>query len=215
MSDTGNQPPASDPVTDPPASDPSNPDPSTPPESNAPDAAALAAEVERWKKEARKHEDRWKANKTAADELAALKATTMSDTEKAIQAARDETRAAVMAEVGGELVEEALRTALTARQINAEPLLAVLDRKQFLGDDGKPDRSKINEWIDSFAPKGDDPTPPPPPAIPPAKDIGQGPRNGGTPAQIRDRNALKDMTSEEIDQAHREGRLDFLLNGGS
>lgn len=57
------------------------PAPATPPP--APAAATPAQETTDWKAEARKWEDRAKENKTAAEELAALKAAQMTEAEKA------------------------------------------------------------------------------------------------------------------------------------
>lgn len=147
-----------------------------------------------------------KAAKAANAELEKLRKLTMSETEKAIAEARASARAELMAEVGAERVENAVRAATAGRNVDADALLDGLDRARFLTDDGKPDTQKITEWVDRIAPKGQ--TPP----KPAAKDIGQGARPGATGApQIVDRSELKGMTPAEIDKAHREGRFDRLM----
>jgi len=147
-----------------------------------------------------------KAAKAANAELEKLRKLTMSETEKAIAEAKASARAELMAEVGAERVENAVRAATAGRNVDADALLDGLDRARFLTDDGKPDTQKITEWVDRIAPKGQ--TPP----KPAAKDIGQGARPGATGAsQILDRSELKGMTPAEIDKAHREGRLDRLM----
>lgn len=147
-----------------------------------------------------------KAAKAANAELEKLRKLTMSETEKAIAEAKASARAELMAEVGAERVENAVRAATAGRNVDADALLDGLDRARFLTDDGKPDTQKITEWVDRIAPKGQ--TPP----KPAAKDIGQGARPGATGAsQILDRSELKGMTPAEIDKAHREGRFDRLM----
>lgn len=147
-----------------------------------------------------------KAAKAATAELEKLRKLTMSETEKAIAEAKASARAELMAEVGAERVENAVRAATAGRNVDADALLDGLDRARFLTDDGKPDTQKITEWVDRIAPKGQ--TPP----KPAAKDIGQGARPGATGAsQILDRSELKGMTPAEIDKAHREGRFDRLM----
>lgn len=147
-----------------------------------------------------------KAAKAANAELEKLRKLTMSETEKAIAEAKASARAELMAEVGAERVENAVRAATAGRNVDADALLDGLDRARFLTDDGKPDTQKITEWVDRIAPKGQ--TPP----KPAAKDIGQGARPGATGAsQILDHSELKGMTPAEIDKAHREGRLDRLM----
>lgn len=147
-----------------------------------------------------------KAAKAANAELEKLRKLTMSETEKAIAEAKASARAELMAEVGAERVENAVRAATAGRNVDADAVLDGLDRARFLTDDGKPDTQKITEWVDRIAPKGQ--TPP----KPAAKDIGQGARPGATSAnQILDRSELKGMTPAEIDKAHREGRLDRLM----
>lgn len=132
-----------------------------------PDPAAIAAELDKWKAQARKHEERAKANASAAKELEQLRMQSMSDTEKAVEIARQQARAEVLAELGGELVGQAVRAAVAGRGVDPDALLEGLDPARFLNEDGKPDVDAITAWVDRIAPK-------PETAFP---DLGQGARN--------------------------------------
>ena len=133
-------------------------------------APDLAAEVEKWKAQARKHEDRAKANAAAAKELEAFKKASMSETEQAIAAAREEGRAEALKAAASGRVEDALRAAAAGR-LGVDALLDGLDRSRFLTDDGEPDRDAIAAWVDRIAPKDDTPRVP---------DLGQGTRTQNT-----------------------------------
>lgn len=158
-------------------------------------------EAAKWKALARKHE---RESKAAATELEKLRKATMSDTEKAIDEARKAARSEVLAELGSELVDSAVRVAVAGR-LDVDTVLEGLDRSKFLDEDGKPDTKKIGAWIDKLAPKGSEKRS--------ATDVGQGARRDSTAAQIRDRGALKNMTPEQIVEARKAGRLDEMLRG--
>lgn len=161
-------------------------------------------EVAKWKALARKHEDRAKANEAAKKELEKLQAAQMTDTEKAIADAVAKARAEVMAEVGSSLVDAEFKAASAGFTLDVDALLENLDRRKFMGEDGKPDKARIGEFVTKLAPAKRSA----------ATDTGQGARpNGNGPAQITDRAVLKTMTPEQIDQAHRDGRLKSLLDG--
>lgn len=142
----------------------------------------VTAELEKWKAQARKNEERAKANAGAAKELEALRASTMSDTEKAIAEAEARGRAAATIEVSAELVDAALAVKaagrLTEEQLGI--LTSGLDRSKFLGDDGKVDPASIATFIDGIAPAQTTEQPSTPPGFPPIPDLGQGAR--GAPA---------------------------------
>lgn len=181
-----------------------NTDPTDPPTSNEPPAADNADDAAKWKALARKHEDRAKANAAAAKELEALKASMMSDQEKAIAAAVAAAKADTSAVFGGRLVAAEFRAAAAGRNIDVNAVLDAVDAAKFLADDGTPDTARIVEWVNKVAPKADS-TPPPP------KDFGQGARQPTAAPQITDRAALKTMTPDEIVQARKEGRLNTLM----
>lgn len=154
--------------------------------------------------DARKWEQRSKANAAAAKELETLRKQTMTDQEKAVAEAKAAARAEVLAEVGAERVETAIRAALAGRGVDPDALLDGLDRKRFIDESGQPDNTRINEWVGRLAPQQQ--------SKPPTKDLGQGARQGATqPAQITSREQLKTMTPQQIEQARLEGRLNTLM----
>ena len=123
-------------------------------DTNILDPQALQAEIDKWKREARKHEDRWKANQTAVKELEQQKLAAMSDAERAVVEAKAAGRAEAMTELGGRLVEAEFRAAAAGR-IGAkqlETLMAALDPGPFVNDDGTPDQKAIARFVDTFAP---------------------------------------------------------------
>lgn len=154
-----------------------------------------AAEAEKWKAQARKNEERAKANAEAAKELAQLKQTMMSDTEKAIEEAKATGRAEAIAELSVELVDSAL-AANAAGRLTPEQLTTLtsgLDRSKFLGEDGKVDATAVASFIDGIAPaQNTEQAAATPPGFP---DLGQGAR-GNPPALNSD--ALTDSLKRAV-----------------
>lgn len=139
------------------------------------------AEAEKWKAQARKNEERAKTNATAAKELETLRASTMSEQEKAVAEARESGRAEAFAEAAVELVDAALAreagSRLTDDQLSI--LTGGLDRKAFLDADGKVDLTAVKSFVDGIAPAPQEqPQTPPHPLV----DLGQGSR--GTPPAL-------------------------------
>jgi len=168
------------------------------------DTADTADEVAKWKALARKHEDRAKANEAAKKELEKLQAASMTEQEKAIAEAKAAARTEALAEFGTSLVDAEFKAASAGREFDLPALLENLDRTKFLGPNGKPDAARIGEFVSKLAPAKRST----------ATDTGQGARKDGTgPAQITDRAVLQTMTPEQIDLAHREGRLKSLMGG--
>lgn len=143
------------------------------PETAATDGSDLTAEVEKWKAQARKHEDRAKANAAAAKELERVRQESMTEQDRAVAEARAEARSEALREVGADRVDDAVRVALAGRTVDVDALLDGLDRGKFLDDDGQPLRDAIATWADRIAPVPAE-TEKPPPAFP---DLGQGARN--------------------------------------
>jgi hypothetical protein len=128
--------------------------PATPPAPQATSDTDLAKELEKWKGLAQKHEARAKVNATAATELERLRQESMTETEKAVAAAKAAGRSEALAEVGGQLVVSSLRAAAAGR-INAKVLdavLANLNVAAFMGDNGQPDHAAITAFVESIAP---------------------------------------------------------------
>lgn len=127
------------------------------------------AEAEKFKTLARKHEDRAKANASAAKELEQVKQASMSDQEKAVELARNQARTEVLMEIATERVEDAVRLAAAGRNVDVDALLDGLDRSRFVTEEGRPDTEAIASWVDRIAPKSDQPY---------TADLGQGSRTG-------------------------------------
>jgi uncharacterized protein (DUF4415 family) len=138
-----------------------------------PDTGAdLSAEVEKWKAQARKHEERAKTNADAAKKLADFEAQHMTDTEKAIAVARAEAKAEALAESGGKIARAEVKAAAAGRLDSdaLDALLEGLNLAVFLDEAGDVDPAKVSGFLDRIAPKADDEKPFP--------DLGQGARGG-------------------------------------
>lgn len=164
--------PAPAPAPDPAAPAPAGPDPAAP----APEID-YKAELEKAQKESRKWEDRAKQNSAAKTELEKLREASMSDQEKAVEAARAEARAAMLKEFGGNLVDAEIKVAAAGRLDDAqlEALLGVVDRSALLEEDGTVKADAVKAFVDRLAPA------PAESARPLLPDLGQGAR-GGPPA---------------------------------
>ncbi len=175
-------------------------EPTTPPTTEPPaDSSGLADAGKRALDAERKaRSEAEKAAKAATAELDRLRKSAMSDQEKAIEAAKASARSELLAEVGAERVENAVRAAIAGRAVDADAILDGLDRAKFLNEDGRPDVAKISEWVDRIAPK---------PSANKPKDLGQGARPGATPPPQLSREALQGMTPKEIMAARQAGQL--------
>lgn len=158
------------PEGDNPPSDPPPPPPPPPPA----DDKDWKTEAENLTREARKWEERAKANAKAAKELDDMRKASMSDQEKAISDARADAEKSAALRYGGRLVDAEIRAAAAGRNLDVPALLEGLDRSRFLTDDGEPDAKAIAKWVDRIAP--------PAPAKPGFPDLGQGARPTTTPA---------------------------------
>lgn len=140
------------------------------------------AEAEKWKTQARKHEDRAKANAAAQTELEKLKQSQMSDQEKAVaQAKADakaEARAELVAEMGPKLIAAEIRAAAAGRLEDEQisTLIDGLNVAAFLTADGEVDTDKVTKFVDGIAPARDGNDGQPNRLT---LDLGQGTRNGG------------------------------------
>lgn len=117
-----------------------------------------AAEASKWKALARKHEERAKANATAAKDLDKLQKATASDQERAVIEAKEAGKAEAMGSVGSKLVDAEFRAAAAGRLDDRQrtALIDGLDRSKFLTDDGDVDTDKVAALIEGIAgPKSD------------------------------------------------------------
>jgi hypothetical protein len=170
----------------------------TPPET--PDVATLQAEVDKWKALSRKNEDRFKATSAELDQF---RQESMSDADKAIEAAKAEGRNAALAEVGTRIADAELRAQAAAAGVEL-PSAEFLNMSRFIGSDGSVDSDAVTAFVSSL----------PKPAAGPAfrQDIGLGRQGGQAPGQLT-RDDLSRMTPSEINTARKEGKFDALLRG--
>lgn len=139
-------------MPDPDPNAPAPPAPPAPPADPPKPPEDPAAELAKWKEMARKHEERAKANASAATELEKLKQQSMSDTEKAVAQAKTDGRLEALKEAGTRLVDAEVKAAAAGRDIDVPVLLQGLDRTAFLDADGNPDTKAITAWVDKLAP---------------------------------------------------------------
>lgn len=132
-----------------------------------------------WQYQSRKHESRvkgfgeWTPDKITAlqTENQTLKTSQQSDADKAIDAAKEEGRNEVRAELHKERATTALEKALDGRVPNASALLG-LDVTKFIVD-GKVDNAAVKAWVDDNSTAGGKKNP----------DLGAGRRDQATPTR--------------------------------
>lgn len=178
------------------------PPPATGPDTPPLDAAALQAEVDKWKNLSRQNEKNYNEART---ELAGLKQSSMTDAEKAIEAAKTEARNAALSEVGERLVSAELRVQAATAGVTL-PGAEFLNLRAFVGTDGSPNADQIKTFVASL----------PKPSTSPefAQGIGLGRQSDASYAagQIG-RDALSRMSPAEINAARKAGKLDALMKG--
>jgi hypothetical protein len=134
-----------------------------------------------WKHHARRHEQAYKDANIAdlqrqAQELAALKAATQTDQEKAVESARAEGRTQALREAATALVDAHFAAATPGLSPqDRQDLLAGIDRTYFLAADGiTVDTAKVTSYAARIAPAATATPPAAPGATPPRPDMGQG-----------------------------------------
>lgn len=142
------------------------------------------AEAERWKRQARKHEQRSKANKKELDRVRGGKKPEkqtggQGENEPDLDAVRDEVRAEMRKDFAEQTIELYMDAQVDAGRLSgdqADVLLDSIDASKFIDDDGDVDTDKVKALIEGIAKpatgsngsgKGGFP------------DTGQGRRNGG------------------------------------
>lgn len=186
-----------DPVADPTGPDPVEP-PADPAEDPKPDRGAGkdAEDAAKWKAMARKHEAKAKENAAAATELAALKASQLSETEK-LAAAKDaaEKRAAAMVERAVNAEVRALAVADFADPSDAVDAIRATD---FVNSEGEIDldavKAKLSDLLDAKPHWKRAPAAAPVPPKP-RPDPGQGARTPAGPTNFKTA-AREDVTAE-------------------
>ncbi|MFD4523258.1 hypothetical protein ACFWP7_04850 [Streptomyces sp. NPDC058470] len=110
-----------------------------------------------WKSESRKWEKRAKDNSDAADELARLKASQMSEQEKAVSEAEQRGRTAAAIEHSKELASARFEAAATRAGVDLGEAAELIDTARFVDKDGKVDTDAITaavKKLSKLAPKG-------------------------------------------------------------
>ncbi|MFJ7907509.1 hypothetical protein [Kitasatospora sp. NPDC096204] len=158
----------------------------------------LQAEVDKWRALSRTNEKRW--NDTSS-ELDALRQERMTEAEKASEKVRADTRTAVLAEMGPQLVEAAITSEAAKAGIEIGDL-RFTDLNQFLDQDGKVNKDLVGEFVKSRTDGK--------PVY--AQNLGLG-RQGGPAAGQLSRGDLSRMTPKEIQEARKAGLLDALMRG--
>lgn len=159
----------------------------------APSTDSTPDDAEKWKALSRKHE---KAAKAAQAELDKIRKANLSDTEKAIEEARDAGKAEARAEAAALIAAAELKAA----GVPAEDV-AFIDLAKFIGDDGQIDSDAIAQAGKRFSARQ---------AAPSSGSADAGPQGAPKPGQL-DRAALASMTPDQIVEAKAKGQLNDLL----
>jgi hypothetical protein len=125
------------------------------------DAADKGGEDTDWKKTSREWEKRAKANAKAAEELEQLKASQMSEQEKAVAAAKAEGHAEAMKTTGVKLAAAELKAAAKDKGVNLADLISadLIKVESFVNDKGDVDSKAIEKAVAAFAKVAPAPTP--------------------------------------------------------
>lgn len=108
--------------------------------------AELTAERDKWKALSKKNEDNFKAASKERDDL---KASQMTDAEKAIEQAKQEARQATLSEVGTELVTAEMAIQAATAGVTLPPA-EYLNVAKFLGEDGRPNKDAVKTFVESL-----------------------------------------------------------------
>ena len=132
------------------------------------------AEADKWKALARKHEEKAKANAEKAKGYDELRASQMTEQEKAVKDAEAKARTEAQREFAPRLVAAEFRIAAAGRMTGdqLDAFLEDLDLTKYLTESGDVDTERVTERIDKIAPKGD--------GKPVFPDLGQGKRQPST-----------------------------------
>jgi flagellar hook-basal body complex protein FliE len=137
----------------------------------------------KWKGLSRQNEKKYEDVSKERDDL---KASQMTDAEKAIEAARTEGRNSALSEVGTDLVSAEMALQAATAGVNL-PDAKYLNISQFLGDDGRPNKDAIKSFVGEL-PKAKEEFP----------DLqGAGRQTGGAPQiDSMDPNELADLIAD-------------------
>jgi len=127
------------------------------PSADQPAADAKSDETD-WKAEARKWEARAKENSSAAKEAEKARLAAMSESERALEEARQSARLEAATEYGKRLATSEIRAEAASAGADLAGVFDFLDLSRFVGDDGEPDAKAIKAFVTGL-PKKDAPPP--------------------------------------------------------
>lgn len=137
----------------------------------------------------------------ASKDLDDVRKSQLTEQERLIEQAKDDTRREVRLEVAEKLVEAELKSSLKGRALAGDSILD-FDKKAFIDNSGDVDSDAIATWVEAHSMQTEAPKP----------DLGQGARGSqGSLSQIRSREELERMSPAEILAARKDGRLDSLM----
>lgn len=114
------------------------------------------SEVEKWKAQSRKHEQRAKDNADAARELAELKAANATDTEKAITEAVKKAVAEERSRGAAALARQVFLAGASGRIENPADVVEDVNLSKYIDSAGDVDEDGLAKLIDRLAPKKSD-----------------------------------------------------------
>lgn len=203
--------PTPDPIqTDPtPTPDPAPADPPTPDPTDPPQPGTGEPEID-WKAKAREWEKRAKANQAEAKKNAdaAKRIAEIEEAQKtAEQKAQDAAKAAeARAQAANQRVAKAeVKAALTGIVDDPESIIEDLNLSRYLTDDGDVDDDAVAALKTKYEALR------PPSKRAPNPNPAQGANGGKEHEKPLTEADLKQMTTDEINKARREGRLDHLM----
>lgn len=107
-----------------------------------------------WKAEARKWEDRAKANNAAAKDAERQRLAAMNESDRALSEAESKGRTAAVQEYGKRLARSEFDSAAARRNpdVDTRGVLEFVDLTRFVGDDGEPDAKAIKAAVERLVP---------------------------------------------------------------
>lgn len=162
------------------------------------------AEARKWKDLSRKHEGRAKDNANAQSELDRIKASQLSETEKAVKEAEDRGRAGAALEYGQRVAAAEVKAALTGLIDDPARVVSELNLAKYVTDTGEVDSAAIDSLKETFAGFAQ--------ARPTSPDLKQGRQGEQMPGQLTlaDVKSLRNTDPEALVRANQEGRLNAL-----
>ncbi|MEV8394825.1 MULTISPECIES: hypothetical protein [unclassified Streptomyces] len=121
-----------------------------------PDTGKGDSDVEKWKAQSRKHEERAKANAAAAKELEELKAANATDTEKTISEAVKKAVAEERSRGAAALARQVFLAGASGRIENPADVVEDVNLSKYIDANGDVDEDGLGKLIDRLAPKKPD-----------------------------------------------------------